>query len=101
MTMLSQSWERRPGWAGDIAARLGSLNVRLTAKFLLVGLVPVVVVGVFAVQRSTSSLTDAVGQKTSLAAADSTHQSTNDTRASAQELASMAAELTTLVNQFN
>ena len=57
-----------PGLVGQVTERFTSLNVKLTLTFLAIGILPVLIIGLYAVNRSSTSLKETAAKEMQLAA---------------------------------
>ncbi len=57
-----------PGFLSGVAGRFRSLNVKLTLMFMAVGIVPVLAIGLYSVNRSTATLTEVASHEMEVAA---------------------------------
>ncbi|MEM9563900.1 MAG: methyl-accepting chemotaxis protein [Actinomycetota bacterium] len=68
MTTVNLKNRELPGFVGQAKERFRSLNVKLALMFLAIGIVPVLLIGTYAVNRSTATLTTVASHEMEVAA---------------------------------
>jgi len=72
MNTVSLKKRELPGFVSVVTSQFRSLNVKLTLMFLAIGIVPIVALGIYAVNRSTATLMTTAGYEVEVAALQAT-----------------------------